>query len=89
MRIIVCISSFLLLINLLETVDMAFHPSEVDKMSTRNFWKLSGKKKLFPRSCSTPSIKRGHNVLKFFCMRVSSNESLSISQFYGPDRSLI
>ena len=22
----------------------AFHPSEVDKMSTRNFWELSGKK---------------------------------------------
>ena len=25
-------------------VESAFHPSEVDKMSTRNFWKLSGKK---------------------------------------------
>ena len=25
-------------------VDSAFHPSEVDKMSTRSFWKLSGKK---------------------------------------------
>ena len=25
-------------------VDSAFHPSEVDKMSTRNFWELSGKK---------------------------------------------
>ena len=24
--------------------DSAFHPSEVDKMSTRNFWELSGKK---------------------------------------------
>ena len=26
------------------SVDSAFHPSEVDKMSTRNFWELSGKK---------------------------------------------
>ena len=25
-------------------VDSAFHPSEVDKMSTSNFWELSGKK---------------------------------------------
>ena len=25
-------------------VDSAFHPSEVDKMSTRNFLELSGKK---------------------------------------------
>ena len=25
-------------------VDSAFHPSEIDKMSTRNFWELSGKK---------------------------------------------
>ena len=25
-------------------VDSAFHPSEVDKMSTRNYWELSGKK---------------------------------------------
>ena len=25
-------------------VDSAFHPLEVDKMSTRNFWELSGKK---------------------------------------------
>ena len=25
-------------------VDSAFHPSEVDKMSTRNFWELNGKK---------------------------------------------
>ena len=25
-------------------VDSAFHPSEVDKMSTRNFWEFSGKK---------------------------------------------
>ena len=25
-------------------VDSAFHPSEVDKMSTRNFWELSAKK---------------------------------------------
>ena len=25
-------------------VDSAFHPSKVDKMSTRNFWELSGKK---------------------------------------------
>ena len=25
-------------------VDSAFHPSEVDKMSTMNFWELSGKK---------------------------------------------
>ena len=24
--------------------DSAFHPSEVDKMSTKNFWELSGKK---------------------------------------------
>ena len=24
--------------------DSAFHPSEVDQMSTRNFWELSGKK---------------------------------------------
>ena len=25
-------------------VDSAFHPSEVGKMSTRNFWELSGQK---------------------------------------------
>ena len=25
-------------------VNSAFHPSEVDKMSTRNFWELSDKK---------------------------------------------
>ena len=25
-------------------VDSAFHPSNVDKMTTRNFWELSGKK---------------------------------------------
>ena len=25
-------------------VDSAFHPSEVDEMSTRNIWELSGKK---------------------------------------------
>ena len=25
-------------------VDLAFHPSQVDKMSTRSFWELSGKK---------------------------------------------
>ena len=25
-------------------VDSAFHPSEVNKMSTRNFWEISGKK---------------------------------------------
>ena len=25
-------------------VDSAFHPSKVDKMSTRSFWELSGKK---------------------------------------------
>ena len=25
-------------------VDSAFHPSEIDKMSTRNFWELSGRK---------------------------------------------
>ena len=25
-------------------VESPFHPSEVDKMSTKNFWELSGKK---------------------------------------------
>ena len=25
-------------------VNSAFHPSEVDKLSTRNFWELNGKK---------------------------------------------
>ena len=25
-------------------VDSAFHPSEVDKMSTRDFWEVKGKK---------------------------------------------
>ena len=25
-------------------VDLAFHPSEVDKMSTMNFWELNGEK---------------------------------------------
>ena len=25
-------------------VDSAFHPAEVDKMSTRSFWELNGKK---------------------------------------------
>ena len=27
-------------------VDSVFHLSEVDQMSTRNFWELSGKKKI-------------------------------------------
>ena len=25
-------------------IDLACHPSDLDQMSTRNFWKLSGKK---------------------------------------------
>ena len=33
-------------------VDSAFHPSKVDSMSTRNFWELSVKSKLPPRSGS-------------------------------------
>ena len=33
-------------------VDSAFHPSEVDKVSTRNFWGLVVKSKLPPRSGS-------------------------------------
>ena len=34
-------------------VKSVFHPSEVDKMITRNFWELSGKSKLPPQSgCS-------------------------------------
>ena len=27
----------------LNSIKLAFHPSEVGKMSTRNFWELSGK----------------------------------------------
>ena len=34
----------LVILNWSDLVDSAFHPSEVDKMSTRNFWELSGKK---------------------------------------------
>ena len=51
--------------------DSICHPSKVDKMSTRNFWELNGKK-LPPQSGSValrqlaPSIKKGHNV--FLCI---------------------
>ena len=39
-------------------VDSAFHPSEVDKMSTRNFWELLVKRKLPPRSgCSLEAVE--------------------------------
>ena len=34
--------------------DSPFHPSEVDKMSTSSFWKISGKNKLPPRSKPHP-----------------------------------
>ena len=53
-------------------VDSAFHSSKVDKMSTRNFRGLSGKKQtasskwLWPWGSWTPFIKRGHNVFFFF-----------------------
>ena len=36
------------------TVDSAFHPSEIDKMSRSHFWQLSGKK-MPPRSGSVCS----------------------------------
>ena len=41
-------------------VDSAFHPSKVDKMSTKNFWELSGKKKLIPRSGSSLEAVEPH-----------------------------
>ena len=41
-------------------VDSAFHPSEVGKMSTRNFWELSGKSKLPPRSGSSLEAVEPH-----------------------------
>ena len=53
-------------------VNSAFYPSEGDKMSTRNFWKLSGKrwtassKWLYPWGSWTSSIKRGHKVFFVF-----------------------
>ena len=34
-------------------VESAFHPSEVDKVSTRIFWGLSVKSKLAPRNGSS------------------------------------
>ena len=34
-------------------VNSAFHPSKVDKMSTRNFWELVVKRKLPSRSDSS------------------------------------
>ena len=50
-------------------VDSAFHPSEVGKMSTRNFWELSGKSKLPPRSGSSLEAIELHQqkgAVKFF-----------------------
>ena len=41
-------------------VDSAFHPSKVDKMSTKNFWELSGKKKPIPRSGSSLEAVEPH-----------------------------
>ena len=41
-------------------VDSAFHPPEVNKMSTRNFWELSGKNKLPPRSGSSLEAVEPH-----------------------------
>ena len=53
-------------------VDSAFHPSEVDKVSIRNFCDLVVKSKLPPRSGSSleavepPPIKMDHKVFVFF-----------------------
>ena len=49
--------------------DSAFHPSKVSKMSTRNFWELSGKK--LPASRSGSSLEAGEShpekgAIKFF-----------------------
>ena len=41
-------------------VDLAFHPSEVDKMSTRNFWELVVKSKLPPPSGSSLEAVEPH-----------------------------
>ena len=41
-------------------VDSAFHPSEVDKMSTRIYWELSGKNKLTPQSGSSLEAVEPH-----------------------------
>ena len=41
-------------------VDSAFHPSEVDKVSTRNFWGLVVKSKLPPRSGSSLEAVEPH-----------------------------
>ena len=41
-------------------VDSAFHPSEIGKMSTRNFWELTGKSKLPPRSGSSLEVVEPH-----------------------------
>ena len=41
-------------------VDSVFHPSEVDKVSIRNFWGLSGKSKLPPRSGSSLETVEPH-----------------------------
>ena len=41
-------------------VDSAFHPSEVGKMSTRNFWELVVKSKLPPQSGSSLETVEPH-----------------------------
>ena len=41
-------------------VGSVFHPSEVDKMSARNYWELSSKKKLLPRSGSSLEAVEPH-----------------------------
>ena len=41
-------------------VDSAFHSSKVDKMGTRNFWELSGKKKLISQSGSSLEAVEPH-----------------------------
>ena len=40
--------------------DSVFHPTEVDKMSTRDFWELTGKNKLLPQSCSSLEAVEPH-----------------------------
>ena len=41
-------------------VDSAVHPSDVDKMSTRDFWELVVKSKLTPRSGSSLEAVKPH-----------------------------
>ena len=41
-------------------VSSAFHPSEVDQLSTRNSWELNVKSKMFPRNGSVALRQMNH-----------------------------